>query len=646
MKKNLLGYFENKDTVLALLSLCLFQMIFCVQVHAQVFTVKGKVSTSTTAVRYASVTFEDQVDTTRKSSTLTDTSGSYQLNVILTSVEPSANLPTKFELEQNYPNPFSSSTAIPYELKTQSDIRVTIYDILGRVVRKITAGAQSVGMHSVLWDGCNNFGQRVATGIYFYRLQAGGESQVRKMVLNAGGNGLISSPQQYFFATPKTSQTVNQYMLGGDFTVRIENTDSTFPAIVAQQFDSVAVQGNATLDFTVNTNGIFPDPNAAVIYFDNPQQVIRGFGGANILQWRPDMTSDQVQKAFGSGAGQIGLSILRLRIPYDTTGGAFRIQIPTAKLVQSLGGIVFATPWTPPPAMKSNNNIVGGTLNESSYADFATYLRSFADYMAANGAPLYAVSVQNEPDARVTYESCSWNGTQFLNFMKNNAASIGIRVMMPESENFSHSFSDPTLNDSIAAANTAIIAGHLYGGGLAPYPLATSEGKELWMTEYLDTDTTWTGTQGTLATGVLSTGKQISDCMKAGMNAYVWWYTVRFYGPIDENGNVSKRGYVMSQFARFVRPGFTRVNSTDNSLRSMIDVTAYRNWSKMVLVAVNRTPTAKLQTFVLWKGTVGTFTPYVTSSSKNCEQQSTVTFKNGSFGYTLQPLSITTFVSN
>jgi len=51
--------------------------------------------------------------------------------------------------------------------------------------------------------------------------------------------------------------------------------------------------------------------------------------------------------------------------------------------------------------------------------------------MANSGVPLYAVSLQNEPDATVTYESCSWNATQFLNFTKNNAAAIGTRVMMP-----------------------------------------------------------------------------------------------------------------------------------------------------------------------------------------------------------------------
>jgi len=606
--------------------------------YAQTYAVKGVLTTSTGAVRYASVTFVDKGDTTKKSSVLTDTAGRYSIS-LLTPVLRTETQPAEFALEQNFPNPFSSSTAIAYKLGTQADVKVTVYDILGREIRTFAMGYQTAGAHGIVWDGTNNLGVIVSRGVYFCKLQAKGETLIRKMLFGMGGASITGSPVTIQTSDmPNTSHGSDVAVLGGSFLVRIANTDSTFPAILAQQFDNVTVQSNSTQDFSVSTNGTFPPQNAAVIYFDDPQQLIRGFGGANILQWRPDMTAAQVQKAFGNGPGQIGFSILRLRVPFDSSGTAFSMQLPTTQLAQSLGAKVFASPWTPPPAMKSNNNIVGGTLKETSYADYAAFLKGFADYMAANGAPLYAISLQNEPDANVTYESCSWNGTQFLNFMKNNAASIGTGIMMPESQNFVHALSDPTLNDSVAAANTAIIAGHLYGGGLTPYPLATSKGKEFWMTEYLDLDTTWTG--------VLGTGKQISDCMKAGMNAYVWWYIVRFYGPIDEAGNVSKRGYVMSQFARFVRPGFSRVFSTDYSLRSLVDVTAYRKGSKTVIVAVNRNSSGKSQTFVLWNGTAGTFTPYVTSSTKNCEQQSSMTFKNGTFDYTLEPLSITTFVLN
>jgi glucuronoarabinoxylan endo-1,4-beta-xylanase len=632
---------NNTITILKRTKMFLFailSLIVPLNAQAQLVAVKGSVSTSAGKVRYAAVTFIDNSDTTRKTAVLTDPSGNYSMNLV-TSVPSAAAQPSGFALDQNYPNPFSSSTAIPYRLEKPAEVTVTIYDILGREVRRFSMGMLSIGAHGTVWDGKNNHGELVSRGTYFYRLQANGEMQVRKMLYRFGGNNVVVSPLGIF--APKITETsvgTSAGLLAGNYSVRVENTDSTFPAIAAQRFDNIIAQSTTSIDFSVSTDSVFSDVTTGFIYPDSLQQLIRGFGAANILRWRPDMTPAQVQKAFGTGPGELGFTMLRLRVPYEASDAEFAYQVPTAKLAESMGAIVFATPWTPPPAMKSNNNAVGGTLNESSYGAYAAYLKRFGDYMAANGAPLYAISLQNEPDAVVTYESCTWNGTQFLNFCKNNAASIGMKIIMPESENFKHTLSDPTLNDSAACANVAIVAGHLYGGGLTTYPLAVSKGKEFWMTEYLDTDTSWTA--------VLNTGKQINDCMKVGMNAYVTWYIVRFYGPIDENGNVTKRGIVMSQFAKFIRPGFTRVASTDHSSRSLIDVTAYANGRKLVIVAINRGTTAASQPIVLWNGTVGSFIPYVTSATKSCVQQSSVAFKNGSFNYSLEPMSITTFVLN
>ncbi len=388
-------------------------------------------------------------------------------------------------------------------------------------------------------------------------------------------------------------------------------------------------------------NGPSDESGTASVDLANTHQVIRGFGAANILPWRPDMTVDQINTAFSTGTGQLGFTILRLRVPPDTS--QFAIQVATAQLAHAQGVTIIASPWTPPASMKTNNNIVGGELKTDSYAAYAAHLKAFGDYMSSNGVPLYAVSVQNEPDVTVTYESCYWNATQMVNFVKNNVPSIGINIIADESMNFSHTITDAILNDPVAAANLSIVGGHLYGGGLVSYPLAMSKGKDLWMTEYLDTITTWSH--------VLATGKQINDCMNASMNAYIWWYIVRFYGPIDDGerggtkGNVTKRGYVMSQYARFVRPGYYRVSATA-SPQTNVDVTAYKNGSKVVIVVLNRNSSSIDQTFTIQNGTVTTFTPYVTSSSKNCVQGSDITVSNGSFTVTLDSSSVTTFVSN
>ncbi|MGD0337959.1 MAG: glycoside hydrolase family 30 beta sandwich domain-containing protein [Bacteroidota bacterium] len=397
------------------------------------------------------------------------------------------------------------------------------------------------------------------------------------------------------------------------------------------------------LVFTLMAAGCCPSPTGpseipgvATIDLNVPQQLIRGFGGVNMPGWIPDLTSDQVQKAFGTGTGQIGLTILRIRVSYDSM--EFNLEVPTALLAKSLGAIIFASPWTPPASMKTNNNIAGGALDTNYYAAYAAHLKSFADYMSNNGVPLYAVSVQNEPDYSATYETCVWTPSQLLKFVKNNVQTIGTRIIVPEVGNFDHAFSDPILNDPVAAANVSIIGGHIYGGGLTSYPLAISKGKEVWMTEHCDTARTWTA--------VLGTAKEINDCMNADMNAYVWWYIRRFYGLIDDNSNVTKRGYVMSQYAKFVRPGFYRVSATA-SPQTNVDVTAYKKGSKVVIVALNRNSSSTDQTFTIWNGPpYMTFTPYITSSTKNCAQGSDIAVPNGSFTVTLDSSSVTTFVLN
>ena len=609
--------------------LVLFLAAISFAARAQTYVVNGFVSTTTAPVRSASVTFVDNSDTTKQFVALTDASGKYQIGII-TSVKSDGKLPTGFELGQNYPNPFSSSTAISYKLGAPSDARVTIYNLLGSEVKTFALGVQAAGAHGIMWDGTNNSGERVAAGIYFYWLQASGESLAKKMAFGVGKSEVSFSIPKIFPSRASTMRKgTNEFLGGGSYTVRIENTDDTFPVITNQQFDNVEVQRDATFNFRVSAS------RAAIIYLDSLRQVISGFGAANILLWRPDMTADERDKAFGAEKGQIGLTILRLRIPPDAN--SFRVNIPTAQAAHSRGVKIIASPWSPPASMKTNNNIVGGRLREASYAAYAAHLKSFADLMASNNVPLHAISIQNEPDVQVTYESCDWNAAEMLKFVKENAPAIGTNIIVPESFNFNHTISDAILNDSTAASHAAIIGGHIYGGGLRSYPLAETKGKEIWMTEHLDTDTSWTK--------VLATGKEINDCMNAGMGAYIWWYIVRFYGPIKEDGNVSKRGYVMSQFARFIRPGFTRINASPNPQRN-IYVTAYKNGSKVVIVALNAGSSSVDQTFMIRDGTVAAFMPYVTSSAKNCVQENDITVSSGSFTATLNPSSVTTFVSN
>ena len=366
------------------------------------------------------------------------------------------------------------------------------------------------------------------------------------------------------------------------------------------------------------------------------QQIIHGFGGATAFLPTTPLTNGDLDALFGNGPGQIGLTLLRIRVASDADWRA--IELSNAKGALARGANVIATPWSPPAAMKSNNSIIGGQLNLSAYADYATYLNTFANYLAFNSAPLYAISIQNEPDINVTYESCAWTPAQLLAFCGDNAGAItATKVIMPESCQFSHALSDPTLNDDTAAANVDIIGGHIYGGGLAPYPLAAEKGKEVWMTEHLDLSTDWAG--------ALATAKEIHDCLAAAnFNAYLWWYLKRYYGPLGEDGVVTKRGNVMAQFSRFIRPGFVRVGATANPATDVY-VSAYKR-EKLVIVAINQGETDTTQAFSISNATLETVTSWVTSSTASLEAQPAIQVAGGSFTATLPAASVTTFVGD
>ncbi|MEE9269160.1 MAG: FlgD immunoglobulin-like domain containing protein [Candidatus Krumholzibacteria bacterium] len=88
-----------------------------------------------------------------------------------------------FRLFQNHPNPFNPSTTISYDVPLRTRVTLRIFDVSGGLIRTLVNGAQPAGRRSVTWDGRDNSGRRVASGIYFYRLHANGFSGTRKMVL-------------------------------------------------------------------------------------------------------------------------------------------------------------------------------------------------------------------------------------------------------------------------------------------------------------------------------------------------------------------------------------------------------------------------------------------------------------------------------
>ena len=91
--------------------------------------------------------------------------------------------PSRFELQQGYPNPFNPTTTIRYTLAQESAAQITVFDILGQRVRTLAAGRHAAGQHQVQWQGDDDSGHRVAPGVYLYRLETEDEITTRRMVL-------------------------------------------------------------------------------------------------------------------------------------------------------------------------------------------------------------------------------------------------------------------------------------------------------------------------------------------------------------------------------------------------------------------------------------------------------------------------------
>jgi flagellar hook assembly protein FlgD len=90
---------------------------------------------------------------------------------------------SEYTLQQNYPNPFNPSTTISYNLPVNSNVKIEIFDILGKKVNTIFDNYQNAGSHQSVWNGRDVSGNLVPSGIYFYRLSTPQFNQVKKMML-------------------------------------------------------------------------------------------------------------------------------------------------------------------------------------------------------------------------------------------------------------------------------------------------------------------------------------------------------------------------------------------------------------------------------------------------------------------------------
>jgi glucuronoarabinoxylan endo-1,4-beta-xylanase len=400
------------------------------------------------------------------------------------------------------------------------------------------------------------------------------------------------------------------------------------------------------------------------VNWTNVYQRIDGFGASSA--WRSTWTTTLADMFFSTNNGivytdslsnkstnnGIGLSLLRTRIaPGGTT-----VEQTIMTNAQANGAKVWSTPWSPAAQFKSNANVDGGGFvgNAANYQAYANQLAGYvANMKKSYSVNLYAISVQNEPDANVTtYESCNWNAKQIHDFVPylynalaaSNAAST--MIMLPEAQNWQDysNLAVTAMSDSTSNL-VGIIADHNYDGASGPATLTkNSYGKALWETEV----SLLTGSDSSITNGVYY-GQRIYLFMTvAQANAYHYWWLISGnstgnQGLLDNNASITKRLFVFGQYSRFVRPGYYRIgaNNTGTALISAYNDT---NSGNFAIVAVNTNSTSINQTFNLTNFSATSVTAWMTTSNLSLASQTPVTVSGSSFTYTLPALSVVTFV--
>ncbi len=385
-------------------------------------------------------------------------------------------------------------------------------------------------------------------------------------------------------------------------------------------------------------------------------QTITGFGGANRMWGTQTLQASDAAKAFETGDGQLGLSLFRVRL--SSNKNDWPLIVESIKEANKRNVKVLACPWSPPPALKSNNSDVGGRLLPENYKAFKDYINEYVAYMASKGAKIDAVSIQNEPDWSPSYESCDWTAAEMIAFLKAPGQITGVKVVAPESLNFNAQMTNALLSDADAAARFDIVAGHTYGaGGTATFPTAIQQKKEIWMTEYLLNLNT--GNTGAVPWASRSAHDKwlesldmltgVHNGMSSNWNAYIWWYLQRYYSFIGDgeqgttNGEVQKRGYAFSHFSRFVRPGAVRIDVAATA-NYFLKVTAYKSGNQTIVQVINTNnyPVKNVQFSGL---SASSATTYTTTETATLEKQ-TLTVSGNALTLDFPVESVTTLVIN
>jgi len=416
---------------------------------------------------------------------------------------------------------------------------------------------------------------------------------------NSGGTAISGETNLNYTPNVSAAGTKYYYIVITTFLVEepAEGQEGGTPVIKG-------VRNAASNPARISVTTVLADsPPYSITVSDTQVQYVRGFGGMSnafgIGSPARYMQLVDIDKMFNPETG-LGYNILRICLfpypleeilrgmHYPGMGNSNYVNI--VKRVNEYGGYVLASPWTPPANFKNPAILTGNSrLAPAMYRAYADYLRDWVKEMNSRGAPIYTVSLQNEPTHTATYDGMLWSEAQHLNFLKDYAqyfhngggndtgpvpgyggGKAQPRVLLMGGEPHQKvDWNNSALDDATARGNIDIVAYHTYGDLSARYTKAMQHGKEIWQTEKninsgegsYEVDSTWNY--------VWPVANEINHALvNVDASVYIWWYAKRFYSFIGDgsyetqNNSVLPRGYVMSHYAKYAKDTI-RVQTTD-----------------------------------------------------------------------------------
>jgi len=403
----------------------------------------------------------------------------------------------------------------------------------------------------------------------------------------------------------------------------------------------------ADVQFGTTPGSTIIDVSASTTY-----QTMDGFGAAftdsaTWLTWNKQSASQRdalLTKLFDRNSG-IGLSVVRLPVgASDFTANSadytfddtccdlsnFSINhdktytIPVLKAAKAKNSAlkIFASPWTAPAWMKTNNSLYGGKLSTNRYAEYANYLVKYLQAYSAEGLPIYSLATQNEPHNEAAYESMRMEPSEQAAFVKNNLGpALAAAGLTPKVVAWDHNWNEPNypitvLDDAGAKQYLAGSAFHCYSGDPSAQTTVHNAhpDRDIWLTECTGGDYApnfgdnlkW-NLQNLIIGGTRNWAKGVM----------LWNLALdQNHGPTNGGctdcrgvvtvnsgtGNVSYNVeyYALGHASKFVVPGARRISST--TLGGSIETVAFRNPDNSIaLIALNAGSASK--TFaVRWNG--------------------------------------------